>query len=448
MKRAKKLIALCLLLCLLPMGGLAELTLEPVMEFMTSISAVSGSDYVIATDKETGLRGLWTNEGEPVLAPQYPNMASINRYFFSVSTDKEALNAKAILTADGRLISDFAYGSFKSYDRHWVAGCVLAQADQSKYDVKISDQYYWIDRCDFFYVEDGAQSGFLAGTIGDRKFVSAVAHGDCLSVLDRDGRVTVYDKKMNALDFTAEKTSTALYGVKDYVICNNATGKDVIYGYVSAAESRTVDGLYLIGNIYHWTGRPISTVLDAAGRTLYTLDTAAIAANADYALAVDGDKKRGLYSAREEALIVPTEYDEVLTSPTTLDAYVANGYVAVRSGGLTGFVDTRTGEMTCETKYPAENQKRIGCVLFYPEAEGGFLLVAADGVETHVDVDAISCRGDGSLLVVQKGNKYGIIDWHGGEVIPCTYLRNIVITDDSAHLIRTGTGVELDRIVR
>ena len=125
-----------------------------------------------------------------------------------------------------------------------------------------------------------------------------------------------------------------------------------------------------------------------------------------------------------------------------------DGYVMVELDGLRGYVDTRTGEVSCEIKYDPTGLKRAGCAFYYIQ-DDGILLVAADGVESHPAVDSLTgVRGSGALLAAKKGDFYGVIDWHGQEQLPFMHNKGITLTDDGFGLIRTSTGVELDQILR
>jgi hypothetical protein len=77
------------------------------------------------------------------------------------------------------------------------------------------------------------------------------------------------------------------------------------------------------------------------------------------------------------------------------------------------------------------------------------MLAAADGVETEVHVDEIykKSRGNGYLLVAKKGKYYGLIDWHGNEILPFEHSKIITVTDDARAVIRTSTGMQMDRIL-
>lgn len=447
MKQTVKILALLLALCMLPAMASAELELRPVFEYMPSISSVTGSKYIILGDKSTGLKGVYTTDGQEVLACAYSNLSSVGNNFFIELKDKENVNSNAIICLDGRKISDYAYGRVVTFNRHWAAGYVLAEATEEQYDLKISKAFYWIDRCDLFYVDDEVKDSYLVGSIGDRQFVKADVHGKFIAVQGRDEAITVYDREFNPLDIAIDSVSTDIYSIQDYAVMEPGTGKKVIENYISVAEADTPDGLLLLASRYHWTGKLVTSVFDDEGALLYDTEMEITYANRDYAV-FRQNKKYGLYDLRAQRVLVPAEYGKIVTGDTAVDAYVFNGYVMVETDKLRGFVDTRTGEVSCELKYNYKEFKRAGCVMYRTEEDGRILLVAADGTESHPDVDSISAsRGSGALLVAKKGDYYGLIDWHGEEVLPFIHNKAIVITDDSFGIIRTSTGVELDEIL-
>ena len=131
-------------------------------------------------------------------------------------------------------------------------------------------------------------------------------------------------------------------------------------------------------------------------------------------------------------LAVPCEYDEVYYfGLATIYRYVNNGYVCVEKDGKVGFVDT-DGQVTCELKYGAAGVTQHGCSLTVTDLDGSIYIVAADGTQTQTDFDEVDeySGGDGSLLVVCKDDAYGLVDWHGNEVLPLEYASyDISITD-------------------
>ena len=101
-----------------------------------------------------------------------------------------------------------------------------------------------------------------------------------------------------------------------------------------------------------------------------------------------------------------------------------NGYVCVEKDGKVGFVDT-DGQVTCELKYGAAGVTQHGCTLTVTDLDGSIYIVAADGTQTQTDFDEVDeySGGDGSLLIVSKNDAYGLVDWHGNEVLPLEYAR-------------------------
>ena len=447
MKRAIRWLAALLALLLIPAAAGAELELKPVFQHLNQITSVTGSGYVIVSDKDTALRGIFTTGGQQVMPCTHANLANASHDFFTELKDKESINSRAIFTLDNRQISDFAYGSVKSYNRHWIAGYVLAEATEEAYDVKVSGAFYWIDRCDLFYVDDEVRDSYLVGAIGDRAFLKADVHGQFISVQRKDESVTVYDRSFNDLGLDVSSVSANIYKVADYSVIEPGSGRAVIPECVSVREADTADGLLLLATPQRETDQKHTDVYDDQGVLLFDADAELTATNGRYGVMLE-DGKYGLYDLEAKKILVPALYDKIVISSTAPDAYVFDGYVMVELDSLVGYVDTRTGEVSCEIKYDPAGLIRAGAAFFY-EQEDGILLVAADGVESHPDVDSLTnVRGTGTLLAARKGDFYGVIDWHGQEQLSFTHSKAITLTDDGFGLIRTGTGAELDQILR
>lgn len=448
MKRLIQTVCLFAIL-LLPLSAAADVGLERIWQYMPTLSAVKGADYVILGSRIDNMKGLYSTTGEEVLPFAYPNLASLGSGFFSDYSNTENVNARAILYEDGRQISEYAYGSAKAIDRHWAVGITLKEAAEEAYDVKLSNKFYLYDRCDLFYVDEGERDSYLVGSIDGRAFVEAAAHGPLLAIKDHDGLITVYDRDMTASPSELEKVGNSLFSLdEEYRIVNSATGQVLAEEYASVSESRFSDGMWVIGTRYNMNGTKYSHLMDEKGEVAYALKYPVSSANRRYAVITDGNKKRGLYSLEEDRVLIPAEYDEIYSSGATLDGYFANGYIAVKRDNMAGFIDMRTGEISCDIKYPTNGLKRVGCTMYYVE-EDGIRLIAADGVESLVKADGVQdTRGDGFLMIVKKDNRFGVVDWHGQEVLPMIFAKAPVITDDSQAIILSSTGLELNRITR
>ena len=446
MKRAFRWLA-ALLALLIPAAACAELALTPVFQYMSSITSVAGSGYVILTDRDSGLRGVYTTDGQEVMPCTHANLTSAANDFFTELKDKENVNSRAIFTLDNRQISDFAYGQVKSYNRHWIAGYVLSEGAEDSYDVKLSGAFYRIERCDLFYVDDAEKDSYLVGSIGDQAFLKADVHGAFISVQRKDESITVYDRDFNALDLEVAGVTKDIYAIQDYSVLEPGTGRAIINEYVSVQEADTPDGLLLLATRYDWKGQRYTDIYDDQGNLFHHADVELYSTDGRYGVTVKS-KKYGLYDLAERKELVPALYNKIVTGNTATNSYVFDGYVMVELDGLRGYVDTRTGEVSCEIKYDPTGLKRAGCAFYYIQ-DDGILLVAADGVESHPAVDSLTgVRGSGALLAAKKGDFYGVIDWHGQEQLPFMHNKGITLTDDGFGLIRTSTGVELDQILR
>ena len=447
----KKLICILSVLCLLaglPMSAGAEVSVEPVLQFMPSIKAVAGTGYVIIQSKTNSAFGLFTTDGEELIPCKYRGFTYHGYNFFSSSPDPENLNTRILFRADGTQISDGQYGYFKAYSNRWVAGYVLSEATKKQYDIKISKKYYNIDHTDLFFVPDQVTGNCLAASREGHFFAKAQAHGDYISVADAEGAVTVYNGTFKPMPVEAKEIKTSVYRVKDYQVKDMATGRVVADKFTAVKEKPLTSGLRLIVTRYSWDGTKISGVIDPEGNEYAPVELYINDMTDQYILLSTPEKKAGLYSMDEARIIVPCEFEKLFAGKNTTQPYVFNDYVLVQRDGLMCFYDVKNQRISCETEYNAKEVSQIGCVL-YVTTEDGILLIAADGAKTKLNVDAIAeTHGDGYLLVAEKDGLFGVIDWHGNEVLPFCHKTAPVISADSKVLIRVGTGAEMDRIVR
>ena len=340
------------------------------------------------------------------------------------------------------------YGAYVAVDKHWVLGYVLGDPVEGGYNYTRSKEDFGIERLDVFYVDDPANGANLVGSLAPAAYSSASSHGRYIAVLDRNETITLYDQSLQAIDYPMQKTSTAVYGVEGYEVINKATGEMLAEGYVSVKELMMNGELSLIVGRYNFKGEMVYNVIDLDGNEIMPMDFNIEAVSGDYAV-VSKNKLKGLYSLSRQELVVPCEFNNIMTCSVCADKYIFNGYVAVENGSLRGYYDTRTGEVSCEIKYDRTAVTTIGCSTFWQNEDGSYTLAAADGVENTVYVDSIYAkgRGDGHLLVAQKDGYYGVIDWHGNEILPFEHKNRITITDDGKALIRSSTGYELDAII-
>ena len=299
-------------------------------------------------------------------------------------------------------------------------------------------------------MEDEPAAAAPVATLTPDQYQSAGVHGDFIAIMAPDESINLYDKTFTACNFAMEKVSTPIYGIQEYAITNLITGDIVADGFTAVKEQNVSTGLWLIGTRYNFKGEKVSGIVDLKGQEIMPAEYTISKVSDGYVIITNEAKLKGLYSLKEQRVIVPCEFNNIMVGNVSTDNYVHNGYVAVENGALRGYYSVQESKLSCEIKYDRKAVTTVGCSTFWKVEDGLYMLVAADGVETEVRVDEISkkTRGDGYLLVARKDGMYGLIDWHGNEVLPFEHKKTIVITDDSQGLIRTSTGAQLDRMTR
>ena len=452
-KMNKRITALVLLLVLLsaPTAAWGEtVQFETALQFYPAITAVKGTDYVIVADKLSGKRAVFNTKGDKLTPDLFTALSYIGYDFFIGTDDKEGVNTRAMVHVSGAQITEPVYGQLDAYNKHWFVAYVLSQATEDAHTyTRSKGEYFNVDRYDLYYVGDDYAPAQPIAALSPEEFASASVHGEYIAIEDKSGSITLYDKTFQPCGLEMEKTTSPVYGLKDYFVINQATGETVGEGYISVREAGVSDGLWLIVTRYDFKGDKVSAIIDTAGNQITDLINYTIYTVTDHYAVVVKNKLRGLYSLDENRLIVPCEFSGITASSVSADKYVQNGYVGVEKDKMRGYWDVNAGELSCEIKYPVKEVTTIGCSSFWKKEEGVYVIAAADGVETEVQADEIysKTRGNGYLLVAKKGKLYGVIDWHGNEILPFEHSRLITITDDSGAVIRTSTGVQLDRIL-
>ena len=426
------------------------ITVEPLMQYIPSITSVGGTNYLIISTQSGDKQAVFNTALEQISQYQYAKMAYLDYGLFQAWDDEE-INHRAIVTPEGAQLTDFAYGAFSAYSRNWAIGYVLSPGTKEDYQYKSGKKYYHIDRYDVFYFGDEDKVTQPVASLQYEDFSKASAHGDFLAIIDRNDKITLYDQTFAAQDMEMKKISSPVYGFKNYAALNLATGEIIRDGVSAAKELLAPSGAMLAVAYKDYSGRQLAGIITTKGEEVlpFEVEGTISAMNGDYLVFSSASKMVGLYSMKEHKIVVPCEFNNIMVSKVSSDPYVFRGYVAVENGDQRGYYDTKTGRISCEIKYNRKEVTTIGCSTFWKAADGEWIIAAADGAETKVKVDEIyaKTRGDGYLLVAVKDGLYGVIDWHGNEVLPFIHNKVITVTDDSTALLRTSTGVELDRIV-
>ncbi len=409
-------------------------TLETVLTDVYDIEYVDETDYLIVQSNDTRLYGLYNTVGEELIPCEYGFLDHADYGFFEV-INEQGLNNHALLDANGNVVIDYKYAAFEMFSAKWCAAVILEETDSDDYDYSGGffggGTHYIVTSYDIYDLTDGR----LAGSLTRDQYERCTPYGDYLFIEDRNDKITVYDANLNALDAEVEYLFNG-YEVVDGNAVFLADGKVLCEGCSNVSVDTNN------GYIKVWARVGGVGLYDSDGNELIPCEYESIGSIYDGYAPVELNGLTGLYDIQGGKLVVPCEYDDVKWFGLgTITRYVNNGYACVEKDGKVGFVDME-GNVTCEVKYLSSGVTEHGCSLTLPDIDGSLYIIAADGLLTKTDFDEISeySGGDGSLLVVKKGDSYGLVDWHGEEVLPAEYNSyDIEITDNANAVIVDDT---------
>ena len=452
MKKMTKILCAMLILMLIAASAAAEVKLNNVFQFKTLIQQVPGTNRLVIESKQDNLRGLFATSGEEIIPCKYAFIDYLSNGFFNAYNNKEAVDDKALWTIDGRMISQAKYGSFKVFNNHWVAGFVInpQEVAEPDRDIKIGTKYYQYERIDIFYVTDDAADNLEPVASLERDaYADAVIHGEYIAITDREQAVHVYDSSFQPVSVELTAAKKPLYEIKNYQLIDLLDKRVLGDGYTDIAEVNLSDRMLVKATRVALDSTKLVCLMTTDGTVILPPEYEIIDLTDHYIVVADPEKQQGIYSLDEGRMIVPCAYTAIVSSKTDVDKYVHNGYVCVEKDGKLGFYDVVNDVESCAPKYSKYAVTNIGCCLVYTTVEGDLTIVAADGTVTTVDADEVlPTRGNGFLLEVKKGASFGLIDWHGGIVVPANHYKDIIVTDDTQAIIRTSTGLQLDTVTR
>ncbi len=423
-----------------------ELQLDIKCQYMPSIRPIAGTNLILMESKVDNSLGVFDSEGNELIPYGLEEVNKLDDGYLSVSKNKSELNRLAIFKQNGAQISDYLYGSISVYGANWVAGDVLAEPTDGEKDVKIGKTYYKLVRKDFYYVTD--EGAALIGSLDRMQFKASKLHGDYFSIQNQEDAVIVYDQNLQPIDtFTPKNVNAAYFQVTNYQIINNITNETIADGYTAVEEAYLPSRMLLLATVANEDGSASQGILDTDGNVLMPAEYKVVAMDDPYVLVANQEGLQGLYSLDEQRLVVPCEFSGIIACETSVDSYVNNGYICVELNGKLGFVDARTGEISCPPAYNSRIAKAYGASIVF-DGENGYVVIAGDGTRSELfDLEEIAAtNGDGYLLVAKKDGFYGVIDWHGNEMLPFIHKNIITLTSDSKAMIRTSTGMEFDVI--
>lgn len=426
----KKVFALALVLMLAVASVASAVTLTPVLENVRRPDYVDESEFIIAQDADSRLYGVYNTAGEVVVPFEYGYMDDEKFGHFEV-INEEGLNNHALVNGKGEKVIDFQYAAFEIISPKYCAAVTLEPTDGEVYDYAGgfagNGEHYLVTAYDIYDLTTGSRLGSLERSQYER----AAAHGDYLWVEDREGNIAVYDSTLARQDVQAKYLTSAYETVSgDCVAISN--GQVVLENCSSVSEDSDTQTLRV------WRDGKVG-LCDLNGNMLIPAEYDSVGiVRLGYAPVEQGDLY-GLYDINAGKLVVPCQYTDVpYTMAGGIARYECNGYVLVQQDEKYGFCDLN-GNVTCEIKYAKNAVTLHGASFSVTDMDGSLYLVAADGVQTKLEgVTEINkySGGLGDLLIATKGDKSGVIDWHGEEVLPFEYASyDLSITDSGSAVI-------------
>ena len=418
-----------------------------VLSDMGQLVGIEKTHYLLAQQPGGTLWGVYDTSGQQLMPYSRANLTYLGYNCFSTSEkkagDPEAVNTNALLTLDGSLISYAQYGALRVYNHYWAAGWVLEPGTEEDYDYKdVGENPFKIVTCDIFHLGDWALPGTqkavrprLCATLTRDEFYAAQAHDKYLAIMDRQKKVTYYDGDFQPIETGFTSISRPALAIRNYTVYD-LSGNRVIDGFTGIREVNTAERMLLVGIRTGFSGEKLNGVYTMEGEELMPpIETPIASVTEGYAV-LEEDGKFGLYSFAERRQILPCRYDQLITNPNGVDDYVMNGYVAVEVDGKRYYADIyNDGALSEPIDDTGRGFAQYGCVYAWRQ-EARSVLMAADGFTQTTRHAYLDSRGDGYLLVYQMDSYYGVMTWHGRDVLN-TYTKCIVLTDDGKMICDT-----------
>ena len=448
------------------------------------IKPVDGTNYLLIQSKENKLWGVYNTDGERLMDaimenPEYVAYTCFSDQKTEVQTKKsknnqknnkqdnynglyqvtyvngepvqtDQFNQKALVAIQGNFISGYEYGFIRAYNQHWAVGWVVSEASEESYDYSPNKkQFYSIERCDVFALTNG---GRLVAQLNRDQFETAAAHGEYISIADREGNVSVYDADFNLTKLKTGKVTDAIYNIVDFAVADRVKNKMILDGFTACREITTTDGVLLQVTRTYLDGSKQSGIINLAGEWLLPLTSDTIkTVTAKYAIMADAENRLGLYSYSEQRLLIPYMYEKYLTNNKQSNPYIYYGYAIATDGDNRYDINLETGEVEQNILYNRRKHVTIGGTIYFRESRIRFLFTAANGTEWRMkDYRVESVRGDGRLIVARiiRTGSYGIFNMNGDIALEFKNKYKPLITDDGKVVLHTNKNgyqlVEID----
>lgn len=393
---------------MMPLSVSADTTLTKVGS-MAEASLVDGTNlFKVRGSNGYGLADL---DGNVLTGTIYSSSFYFEDNFITAYENVEGVNHEGLLDLNGKQVMPFQYGDVSVLSTKWAIGFVLEEASADAYDYESwfgDNSYYKISKVDIYYLGDG--TGKCLASLDRSQYMESRAYGDYISVLDRSTtQAAIYDSEWNQIATGLSDTYEEPEGYKDI-------------------------------EIYSENGQ--QGLKDAEGNIIMEPAFKYINESEGNYMTVSTGEKEGLIDIQGN-IIVDAQFDDISTSYYTPSSeqiddqrsYVAAGYVAFYQDGKLGFADMN-GNITCQPKYAKDNVEVNGASATLTDLEGNTIIVAADGVETVISDYEVRplYYGSGMFYRIEDSDyNYGLIDWHGEELLPCEF-SGIELTGDGQYV--------------
>ncbi len=435
--RLRLLTALILTALLLCQGARADAVGSRVLlDRMGEIRVVNQTRYLLARDPKTQLFAVYDTDGLLLSAHALRDPAYVGYSCFRDSSGSGELNSKALVAAGSDYISGYEYGEIRALNSAWALGWVLKEAGEEAYDFKSGQAFYDIERCDVFRL--GEDAG-LAAQLPGSAFSAAAAHGEYLSLRDREGQVSVYDRDFAQVALKVSNINEGVYGVVDWAVINRADGRVILDGFSECREISLPEGTLLQIARTDYSGQKQYAVIDLEGRYLLPLGSYSINSVKAGCAVISQNGLQGLYSLSLGRLLVPCEYDSIYANAQALDPYVSYGYACGVKQDTRYYIDVESGEVTRTLVYDAKQMSLVGATSFERLNRTTYTAQSASGRAWRVsDIQLTASRGDGAILVARSflNNMYGVLTHEGQPALDFRFRFKPVVTDDGRLVIR------------
>ncbi|MBR5110001.1 MAG: hypothetical protein IK099_07380 [Clostridia bacterium] len=482
MKNKKQIHIVCLLLlcamltCMLQPATAdtsGSVSTVQLLKRIENLTPINGTNLLVAQEPNQFKWGLYDTDANIVIPFEHESLAYVAYNFLNVGAfpvktynehlpiPQDELNSHALMSFDGTVLTEYAYGTLKAFSPSWCAGWVLVPGTKADHDYTPDKEHYLqIERCDIFYREydgntvAGKSSCRLVASLTRDEFQNAKAHGDYLSIQNRENEVTVYDSSGEQVDIGAKNLNSSPFGIKNWSLMNFATGEMLLDGCSGVSEVQLPGETVLIAARTDFQGKKWNALLSTKGEVIIPMWNVTISAvYTDYAVLTSNvNGKKGLYSRVQKNLILPCVYDEIYENKTALDPFNCHGYICVVKDEETCFYEVATKALLPAVEWDNEEVElsMYGAALYATVVNGKITktqFFSPDGREGSKLCSVKKSRGSGFLLVGSFSGGYNVITWYGKSLLPVNY-SNISVTDDDRFIIKTkNSGYELYKVI-